>query len=521
MAEAADTLPRKKGLLGSSVIVASGTMTSRVLGLVRDVVIGHVFGAGGVLDAFFIAFKIPNFLRRLFAEGAFSQAFIPVLAEYHDKGGKDGVRDLLAHIEAWLGMWLFSITAVMMIAAPWVAFVFAPGFWWQGEYEKLAEAGVMIRITAPYFLFISLTALSGSVLNTFRKFAVPALTPVLLNVSMIGFTLWGVQYFEVSAHALAWGVFSAGVAQFVFQLPFLYREGALVRPRWPGGHPGVKKVGLLMLPALFGVSVGQINLLLDTILASALVDGSVSWLYYSDRLAELPLGIIGIALATVVLPTLSRQHVRDSEAAFVNTLDWALRLVMVLGFPASIALLVLAEPLLSAIFYHGEMSYFAIEMSALSLRAYSVGLLAFMLVKILAPGFYARQNVRTPVKIAIWAMVANMVFNLMLVFSLKHAGLALATSLSAWLNAGLLFFALRKEIHLTLSADTTRVVLKVLLATGVMVAVFWLLGVSGSHWQDDSLGQRLIQLTYLVAGGLFAYVATLIALGMRIRHLRH
>lgn len=521
MTETAEKAPRKKGLLGSSVVVASGTMVSRVLGLVRDVVIGHVFGAGGVLDAFFIAFKIPNFLRRLFAEGAFSQAFIPVLAEYYAKDGKSGVRDLVAHIEAWLGMWLFSITAVMMLAAPWVAIVFAPGFWWQGEVDKLAEAGNMIRITAPYFLFISLTALSGSILNTFKQFAVPALTPVLLNISMIGFTLYGVQYFEVGAHALAWGVFSAGVAQFIFQIPFLHKSGALVRPKWPGGHPGVKKVGLLMIPALFGVSVGQINLLLDTILASALVDGSVSWLYYSDRLAELPLGIIGIALATVVLPTLSSQHVKDSETAFVNTLDWALRLVMLLGVPASVALMVLAEPLLSAIFYHGEMDYFAIEMSALSLRAYALGLLAFMLVKILAPGFYARQNTRTPVRIAIWAMVANMVFNLILVFPLKHAGLALATSMSSWLNAGLLFIALRKEIALVISETTWRVLAQVAVATVAMVAVFWLLGVNGAHWETDLLLARVWQLAVLVVSGLLVYVATLIVLGVRIRHLRH
>lgn len=520
MAEAVIEKTQRKGLLGSSLIVGAGTMLSRVLGLARDISISHVFGAGGFVDAFFVAFKIPNFLRRLFAEGAFSQAFVPVLAEYKEKGGKAGVKELVAHVEAWLGLWVCLVTAVLIIASPWVGLLFAPGFWLNGESAKLEQASFMIQITAPYLFFISLTALSGSILNTYRRFAIPAITPVLLNLSLIFFSLWAVQYFEVPVHALAWGVFVAGLLQFLFQLPFLYREGVLVSPKFTRDHAGVKQIRILMLPALFGVSVGQINLLLDTVLASLLADGSVSWLYYSDRLVELPLGIIGIAIATVVLPSLSKDHAAAS-GEFSKTIDWALRLVLVLGVPAAIALIVLAEPLLSVIFYHGEMDYFSIQMATLSLRAYAVGLLAFMLVKVLAPGFYARQDTKTPVKIAIWAMVANMVLNLLLVFWLQHAGLALATALSSWLNAGLLFLGLRKEIHLRLSVLTRQVVFKIIIATLMMVLLLEYINVDGNYWQETALVQRLGQLVVLVFSGLLTYLCSLLLLGARLKHLRH
>jgi len=521
MVSASKEQPQKRGLLGSSLIVGFGTMLSRVLGLVRDVSVGHMFGAGGMVDAFFVAFKIPNFLRRLFAEGAFSQAFIPVLAEYKEKGGKAAVRDLVAHVEAWLGIWLTLVTLLLIVASPLVAMLFAPGFWWQGETAKLAEVGYMIKLTAPYLFFISLTSLSASILNTYQRFAVPAITPVLLNISLIISALWLSPQFGVPVHALALGVFIAGVVQFLFQLPFLWREGVLVFPVFKPKHPGVNKIGLLMIPALFGVSVSQINLLLDTVLASLLQDGSVSWLYYSDRLVELPLGIIGIAIATVVLPSLSRDHAAKSTDAFAATLDWAVRLIILLGVPASIALIVLAEPMLSVIFYHGEMDYFSIQMATLSLRAYAFGLLAFMFIKILAPGFYSRQNTKTPVKIAIYAMFANMVLNLMLVFWLQHAGLALATALSSWLNAALLYVALRKEINLTLSSASWIMLVRVVAATALMVLIIVWLQPLGEFWQLQDIWSRVIMLTKLVAVGIISYVFCLLLIGTRISQLKH
>jgi len=513
--------PKKHGLLGSSLIVGLGTLLSRVLGLVRDVSVGHMFGAGGMVDAFFVAFKIPNFLRRLFAEGAFSQAFIPVLSEYKQKGGKEAVRELVAHVEAWLGIWLTVVTLVLILASPLVAMLFAPGFWWQGESAKLTEVGYMIKLTAPYLFFISLTSLSGSILNVYQRFAVPAITPVLLNISLITAALWLSPSFGVPVHALAWGVFVAGALQFAFQLPFLWREGVLVFPVFAAKHPGVKKISLLMIPALFGVSVSQINLLLDTVLASLLQDGSVSWLYYSDRLVELPLGIIGIAIATVVLPSLSKDHAAQSVTAFSSTLDWAIRLIFLLGIPASIALIVLAEPMLSVIFYHGEMDYFSIQMASLSLRAYAFGLLAFMFIKILAPGFYSRQNTKTPVKIAIYAMFANMVLNLLLVFWLQHAGLALATALSSWLNAALLYVGLRKEIGLRVSSESWKMLVRVLVSTGVMVLLIFWLQPDGAYWQSQSIWSRVTMLTELISIGLVSYVFSLLLTGTRISQLKH
>lgn len=513
---------KSAGLFGSSLIVGLGTMVSRVLGLARDISIGYVFGAGGYLDAFFVAFKIPNFLRRLFAEGAFSQAFVPVLAEYHIKGGQVAVRDLVAHVQAWLGMWLILVTGMLVIGGPWVAMVFAPGFWFQGAEEKLLQAGLMIRITAPYLLFISLTALSGSILNSYRRFAIPALTPVLLNLCLISACLWGAPLFEVPEHALAWGVFAAGVTQLLFQIPFLYKQNILVLPKWPAGHEGVSKIGILMLPALLGVSVSQINLLLDTVLASLLVDGSVSWLYYSDRLAELPLGIIGIAVATVVLPALSRDHAASSKDLFNAKLDWAIRLVLLLGLPASLALIVLAEPALSTIFFHGEMDYFSIQMARLSLMAYAMGLPAFMLIKVLAPGFYARQNTRAPVRIAIWAMCVNMVLNLLFVFWLQHAGLALATALSSWFNAGWLFIGLRQELGLRLTATTRDMLIKIALAGLAMgLAVWWLADKGDSFWAVAGAWQRVSWLALTVFSGLGIYLGSLLAMGVRSSDIRH
>lgn len=349
-----NNVPAAPGLLRSGMVVSVMTMLSRVLGMVRDIVVAAFFGSQSEADAFFIAFKIPNFMRRLFAEGAFNQAFVPVLSEYRTKRSLAEVKELVDRVAGTLGITLVAITALGVAGAPLLITLFAPGF--HGDTEKLALASDMLRITFPYLLLISLTALCGSILNSYGRFAVPAFTPVLLNLSMIGATLLLTPYFDQPIMALAWGVFMAGVVQLLFQLPFLAQIRLLPIPRPDRKHEGVKRIMTLMLPALFGVSVSQINLLLDTVLASFLETGSISWLYYADRLSELPLGAFGIAIGTVILPALSRQHAGDDPRAFAATLDWAVRMVLLVGVPAALALLLLADPLIATLFHYGAMT---------------------------------------------------------------------------------------------------------------------------------------------------------------------
>ncbi|MDR5899397.1 murein biosynthesis integral membrane protein MurJ [Halomonas vilamensis] len=510
--------PARRGLMGSGVIVSAMTMISRVMGLARDVVIAALLGAGNGADAFFVAFKIPNFLRRLFAEGAFNQAFVPVLSEYSTQRTRQEIRELLNATAGSLTAVLALITAVAMLGAPWLVWIFAPGF--GRDPEKLALTADMLRLTFPYLLLISLTAFSGSVLNTWNRFAVPAFTPVLLNLSLIGAALLLMPLFEQPAMALAWGVLIAGAAQLAFQVPFLLRLGLLPTP-WPQfAHEGVRRILKLMAPALFGVSVSQINLLLDTVLASLLAAGSVSWLYYSDRLVELPLGVFGVAIGTVILPALSKRHAEQSSAHFAAMLDWAIRVVLLLGLPAALALAVLAEPLLITLFHYGAMTDHDIQMAAMSLRAYAFGLLAFMLIKVLAPGFFARQDTATPVKVGIMAMVANMVFNLLLIWPLAHAGLALATALSAFMNAGLLGYLLRKQGVLVLQPGWGRFAWQLIGGSAVMSVGLYVLAPNWQAWLEFGLWQRVSWVAALVVLGAGVYFAWLAAFGLRLRHLK-
>lgn len=504
-------------LLKSTLNVSSMTLVSRMLGFVRDVVIARMFGAGMGADAFFVAFKIPNFLRRLFAEGGFSQAFVPVLSEYKSQRGHAEVQELVDRVTGSLGLVLLAVTAIGVFAAPVLVMVFAPGF--INATEKFELTAQLLRITFPYLLFVALTALAGSILNTYGRFGVPAFTPVFLNLAMIGCALWLAPVMDEPVMALAWGVFIAGVIQLLFQLPFLYRLRLLPRPRRGRGNEGVQRIGKLMLPAIFGSSVVQINLLFDTLIASFLVTGSVSWLYYSDRLVEFPLGIFGIALATVVLPSLSRNHAEASAEVFSGTLDWALRWVMLVGIPATAGLLVLAGPMLATLFQYGEFTVHDVTMAARSLMAYSLGLLGFILVKVLATGFYARQNTKTPVKIGIVAMVANMVMNVLFVFPLAHAGLALATSLAAFLNAGLLYYYLRKDQSYRPLAGWGVFILRVLIATAAMTGV--LIWGSGEleQWFAWSWRARSLSLSIWIAVGAAVFFASLWLSGMRWRHL--
>lgn len=505
-------------LLKSSAIVSAGTMTSRVLGLVRDVVMAAVLGATNAADAFYVAFKIPNFFRRLFAEGAFAQAFVPVLAEYKEEGGLAAVQALVNRVFMALGFSLFVVCTLALIAAPGVTWLFASGF---HQYpDKLALTTELIRVTFPYLGFISLTAFAGSILNTYRRYAIPALTPVLLNLSLIGAAFWLTPYVPTPAHALAWGVFIAGVAQLLFQVPFLVQLSLLPKPIWDWRHPGVTRILKLMAPAMLGVSVAQINLLLDTVLASWLEAGSVAWLYYSDRLVELPLGVIGIAIATVVLPSLSAEVAKKDNDAFRESLHWATRSVLLLGVPAAVALAVLAVPILSTLFFYGAMTAHDVMRSAHSLMAYSGGLVAFMLVKVLAPGFFSRQDMRTPVRIAVIALVANMVFNLILIWPLAHVGLALATTLSAWLNAGLLATGLMKVgLFQPLVLMRHPRTLGVLLASVVMALGLWALMPDTQWWLEAAMWARIRALSALIVAGGLLYAVALLLAGWRVRHL--
>ena len=510
--------PPRRGLMRSGLVVSAMTMLSRVMGLVRDVVVATFLGAGNGSDAFFVAFKIPNFLRRLFAEGAFNQAFVPVLSEYSTQRTKQEIRELLNAVAGSLTALLALITALAMLGAPWLVWLFAPGF--GRDPEKLALTADMLRLTFPYLLLISLTAFSGSVLNTWNRFAVPAFTPVLLNISLIGAALLLMPLMEEPAMALAWGVLIAGAGQLAFQVPFLLRLGLLPTP-WPNfAHEGVKRILKLMVPALFGVSVSQINLLLDTVLASLLAAGSVSWLYYSDRLVELPLGVFGVAIGTIILPALSKRHAEQSTEHFSAMLDWAIRVVLLLGVPAALALAVLAEPFLITLFHYGAMTDNDIQMAAMSLRAYAFGLVAFMLIKVLAPGFFARQDTKTPVKVGIIAMVANMVFNLLLIWPLAHAGLALATALSAFLNAGLLGYLLYRQQVLVFQPGWGRYAVQLIGGSVLMSVALMLVSPDWQVWLEFGLWQRVRWVAGLVVLGGGLYFIWLTALGLRLRHFK-
>ena len=524
---------RGSGLLHSSVVVGAATMTSRVLGLVRDVVLAALIGASSNADAFFVAFKIPNFLRRLFAEGAFAQAFIPVLAETREEGGLQAVKALTDRVAGVLGGTLLLLTALTIMAAPLVAMIFAPGF--SRDAAKLALTAELIRLTFPYLFLISMTGFAGALLNAYGRFAVPAFTPVLLNLSLISAALFVAPLMQEPVHALALGVLIAGLLQLLFQLPFLYGLELLPRPRWDTQASGVRRILTLMVPALFGVSVSQINLLLDTVLASLLPAGSVSWLYYSDRLTELPLGVFAIAIATVILPALSSQQALAQASGeqgdrardvFAATLHWAIRCVMFIALPATLALLILADPILSTLFQYGAFGAADVEKAGYSLRAYTLGLTAFMLVKVLAPGFYARQDMKTPVRIGIIAMVANMVMNplfifpLMWWFDLGHVGLAVATSLSAWLNAGLLYRGLNREGVLRVPDDGSGYGLMLMIGLGTMGFVLWLLTPELSWWLNGGMTERVVAMSGLVVAGVLGYVLPLYAMGLRLHQFR-
>lgn len=514
-----------KRLLKSGMIVSAMTLISRVLGLVRDVVVANLMGAGASADVFFFANKIPNFLRRLFAEGAFSQAFVPVLTEYHASGDEEKTRQLIARAAGTLGVIVSIVTLLGVLGSGVVTALFGFGWfldWLSGgpSAEKFELASLMLKITFPYLWFITFVALSGAILNTLGKFAVSSFTPVFLNVMIIASAWWIAPQLAQPEIGLAIGVFLGGLVQFLFQLPFLIKAGVMVKPKWGWRDPGVVKIRTLMIPALFGVSVSQINLLFDTFIASFLQTGSISWLYYSDRLLEFPLGLFGIAIATVILPALSRKHVDEQREGFAHTMDWGVRMVTLLGIPAMLGLMVLAKPMLMVLFMRGEFSAQDVQFASLSLVAYASGLLNFMLIKVLAPGYYSRQDTKTPVKYGIIAMVSNMVFNAIFAWFYGYVGLAMATALSAFVNMALLYRGLHRAGVYQLTSRTWWFVGKLIVAGGLMVAAISSQLESMSVWLEWSLSDRVVSLALLIGLGAGVYLLSLLVMGVRAKDLK-
>ena len=502
-------------LLKALAAVSSMTLLSRILGFARDAIIARVFGAGMLTDAFFVAFKIPNLLRRLFAEGAFSQAFVPILAEYRNRQGQAATRTLVDQVGTVLTLALVGIALLGIVGAPWVAYVSAPGF--RADPDKFELTVTLLRITFPYILFISLVALAAGILNTWSRFSVPAFAPVLLNVAMIAAALWLAPHFDPPVLALGWGVALGGVLQLAWMLPHLAKIGMLPRPTRRFDDPGVRRILRLMAPATLGVSVAQISLLINTILASFLASGSVSWLYFADRLMEFPAGMLGVALGTILLPSLAKHYADDSPAEYSRLLDWGLRLTLLLALPAAAALAVLAVPLITTLFHYGAFTANDVAMTQRALVAYSLGLVGLILVKVLAPGFYARQNIKTPVKVAIFTLVVTQLMNLAFIFPLGHAGLALAIGLGACLNAGLLLHLLKKQRIYLPQAGWGGYFLRVLLAVALMaVMLFYAMG-EAQWWLAAGFLDRAARLALLVGGGIALYFAALGLMGFRPR----
>jgi putative peptidoglycan lipid II flippase len=526
-----------RGLLSFS----SMTMISRVLGLVRDMSMSYVFGASAATDAFVIAFRIPNFMRRLFAEGSFSTAFVPVFTEVKETGTHDDLKQLMARVSGTLGGILLVVTALGLIFAPQVAGTFAPGA--LDHPHKFDLTTDLVRLTFPFILFVSLTALAGGALNSFHRFALPALAPVILNVCMIVGAVWVAPHLGTPIMAMGWAVLLAGILQLLFLLPALRSIDLLSLPRWGWHHAGVRRIMRLMVPTLFGSSVAQVNLLLDTVVISLLLTGSQTWLWQSTRFLELPLGVFGVALGTVILPALSRHHVSTDRAGFSRSLDWGLRLTLLISVPAMFALLMLAEPLIVTLFQIGRYTAFDAHMTVLSTLALCAGLPAYALVKVVLPAFYARQDTRTPVKAGVVALVANMVFNALFILLLYqmwapatlkqgslldgiaqvpglHLALAIASSLSSYLNFVLLWRWLKRAGVYQSQPGWARHWLRLAFACAAMVVV---LALGRALWPDWSSVPRVIRVWHLIllvlAGGI-TYVGALFVAGFRARDLR-
>lgn len=503
--------------------VSGMTMFSRITGLIREILFARAFGASAYTDAFNIAFRIPNLLRRLFAEGAFSQAFVPILAEYKNQKGIAASKHLIDHVATVLIWIMLATTLVGILATPVIVYFIATGL----KYNQDAfDAGiVMTRIMFPYIGFMAFVALAGGILNTWSEFKIPAFTSVLLNVSFIAASLFVAPYLNQPIYAMAFAVFVGGVLQVLLQIPALMKIGMLPRLYWNPliglRDDGVKRVLKKMGPAVFAVSAAQISLMVNTNIASRLAHGSVSWLSYADRLMEFPTALLGVALGTILLPSLSNAHAENDTVEYSALLDWGLRLSFLLALPCAVGLATLSEPLTATLFHYGKFDAVSVTMTGHALIAYGAGLLGLILVKILAPGFYAKQDIRTPVKIAMGVLIATQLMNTLFVPWIAHAGLALSIGLGACLNAALLFWGLRRRNIYTPQPGWRRFLIK------LSVALCLLAGVAITvarrfDWiaMRAHPGERVAALLLVFAACLITYFGTLMALGFRFRDFK-
>ena len=499
-------------------VVSSMTLLSRLSGFARDVLLSHFLGASGVADAFLVAFRIPNFFRRLFAEGAFNQAFVPVLARYKARGPEQ-LKRFVALMSGNLGLVLVLFVAAGVLCSAALVAVFAPGFW--DDSTRFDLATDLVRITFPYLGFIALTAFAGGVLNIHDRYAVPAFTPVLLNATLIAAMLLAAAAGAEMVFALAWGVLAAGALQLCFQVPFMARLHLLTMPTVGVRHEGVRQVGRLLVPAVLAASVGQVNALIDTVLASTLTTGSIAWLYYADRLLELPIGLVAVALGTVLLPNLSRLASTDDGAAFARTLGWGVRMGVLLGLPASVALFLLAGPLIATIFHHGAMTATDVAMTSLALKAFAMGVLPLVLVKVLAPAYFAHEDTRTPFRLAAVAVAVNVVLNLSMFRWFGHVGLALATSVAAWVHCWLLLRGVAERGYFVLDGQLTRTATRVLAAVTCMGLTLAVAAPNDAFWLLTSTLERVLWLFGVVASGGLVYAAALWVCGLTLTDIRH
>lgn len=509
---------KQTSLLRSTSLVSLMTFLSRIMGFARDMVIAQLFGAAAGMDAFYVAFKIPNFMRRLFAEGSFSQAFVPVLSEYQQTRSIEDVRTFLARIAGTLSTILMLVTVVGIVAAPIIIRIFAPGF--GADSERFALASSMLQLTFPYLMLISLTGMAGAILNTYGYFGVPAFTPVFLNISMIGCALYLSPHFAIPVVGLAWGVLIAGIVQLAFQIPFLYRRNLLIKPQLKRKDEGVSRVMQLMLPSLFGVSVAQINLLIDTVFASFLPIGSVTWLYFTDRLVDFPLGVFGVAIATVILPHLSRRKAAQNTEHFSQALDWGMRLLLLIGIPAGIGLAVFAMPAIATCFAYGKYSAWDVVQTQRSLITLGIGVPGFMLAKVLASGFYACQNIKTPVKVGVLSMVVNSLLCALLIRPMAHAGLTLASSIASYVNCAVLLVLLVRRKIFHLQPGWGRYLLQLLVANTAVVIYLMVIKADLSIWMEWTRFVRLGWLLGHVTVAAIIYLLTLGICGLRISQFR-
>lgn len=506
----------------STFVVSAMTLFSRIFGFIRDVVIMQVFGASALMDAFLVAFRIPNFFRRLFSEGAFSQAFVPILTEYKTKQKLTDVQLLISNTSGALLVIVSLLTVFVMLAAPAVTFLFASGF----EDVKFDHTANMLRITFPYLVCISLTAFAASILNTYNHFATPAFAPILLNISIIVAALYIAPILNGSIQTLAWAVLIGGVFQFAIQIPALWRRNLLVPPQLDFKHEGVIRIFKLMLPALFALSVTQLNLLVNTIFASYMQDGSVAWLYTAERMSELPLGIIGTAIATVILPSLSRLQTTQDTETFKRTLDWAIRIILLVGLPASIGLYILSHIIMESIFMQGQFMHKDATMSGYALKALALGVLAFMLIKVLAPAFFAKQDTKTPVRVGAYTVITNIILSILLTLTFKyilhieslHVALALSSSIAAMVNAGLLYYFLHKHGYYKLETYWKRTFLQFAIANVTMIITLML--ITKFFPQQETQAIRILYMVGFCITGATAYAIALLLAGFKLKQLK-